>query len=374
MTNARREPRRPQRQPDQGGVPAAGQARASRVSIRSSPGSRSRTWPTCSRPTSRSSTATSATSTSARRAVGLLDGNGHRDRAAHRPGDNCYRKTADAVRRGVPHVLQAPRRGRHHAGQHIVHDRRGGERPVRRRNVGRAIQPARRGRRHRDDSPRRAIYAAGQIGELATNIKGLLAHKNQHDAVRRSSRKAPAIYVTGTAGSDDPAVRQLERDIASMTNPNNPFTGNETRRSRRTWPGSVEQRVLHPVNADPLEHRPTRCSRNPITSSARTSRARRPCTHRAPRTRWAERRASPGITGTAPTIDITWVGFVGPGVAHIGLDGPQATDGPAIHDPNGGGTVPEFSTKGRGSISPTSARRSCGWRGYRTATSTTGAC
>jgi hypothetical protein len=30
----------------------------------------------------------------------------------------------------------------------------------------------------------------------------------------------------------------------------------------------------------------------------------------------------------APTIDITWVGFVGPGVANLGLDGPEADDGP----------------------------------------------
>ena len=67
MTNARREPRRPQRQPDQRRVPAAREhARASRGSARSSPGRRSRTWPTCSRRTCRSSTATSATSTSAR--------------------------------------------------------------------------------------------------------------------------------------------------------------------------------------------------------------------------------------------------------------------------------------------------------------------
>jgi hypothetical protein len=40
------------------------------------------------------------------------------------------------------------------------------------------------------------------------------------------------------------------------------------------------------------------------------------------------------------------VGFVGPGVARLGLDGPAAGDGPAIHDPNGGGTVPEFSNNG----------------------------
>ena len=31
--------------------------------------------------------------------------------------------------------------------------------------------------------------------------------------------------------------------------------------------------------------------------------------------------------------------------ANLGLDGPEADDGPAIHDPNGGGMVPEFSTE-----------------------------
>ncbi len=48
----------------------------------------------------------------------------------------------------------------------------------------------------------------------------------------------------------------------------------------------------------------------------------------------------------APTIDITWVGFVGPGVAHRGLDGNAPNDGPAVHHPNGDGTVPDESTHG----------------------------
>ena len=64
----RREPRRPERQPDQRRVPRPRRTpRASRGSARSWPGRRSRTPPTCSRRAFRWSTATSATSTSARR-------------------------------------------------------------------------------------------------------------------------------------------------------------------------------------------------------------------------------------------------------------------------------------------------------------------
>src|SRR5262249_43159051 len=48
----------------------------------------------------------------------------------------------------------------------------------------------------------------------------------------------------------------------------------------------------------------------------------------------------------APTINVTWVGFVGPGVSHRGLDGNAPNDGPAVHHPNGDSTVPDESANG----------------------------
>ena len=48
----------------------------------------------------------------------------------------------------------------------------------------------------------------------------------------------------------------------------------------------------------------------------------------------------------SPDIDITWSSFAGPGVGARGVDGPQPADSTEVKDPNGGGLVPDFSTKG----------------------------
>ena len=140
---------RPQRLPDhqRGGQPRRPRpATRSRAVQPASPGSpasarpprsRSPTWPTCRRPASPSRTATSPTCTSARPTPA-----GARRRPPQQPatpigpGDSCYVEERQGIRRRVREVLRATRRGRHHAGQHGVHDRRGGERPVRRRERG----------------------------------------------------------------------------------------------------------------------------------------------------------------------------------------------------------------------------------------------
>jgi hypothetical protein len=48
----------------------------------------------------------------------------------------------------------------------------------------------------------------------------------------------------------------------------------------------------------------------------------------------------------SPDVDITWSSFAGPGVGARGIDGPQPADSPEVKAPNGGGLVPDFSTKG----------------------------
>jgi hypothetical protein len=111
--------------------------------------------------------------------------------------------------------------------------------------------------------------------------------------------------------------------------------------------GSVEREILHLVNADPLRTPTFTLFPKPDYFFGATTKCtpadQQPC---ASNTLQSAARFAWDHGYYAPTIDITWVGFVGPGVANLGLDGPEADDGPAIHDPNGGGTVPEFSTKG----------------------------
>jgi hypothetical protein len=49
----------------------------------------------------------------------------------------------------------------------------------------------------------------------------------------------------------------------------------------------------------------------------------------------------------APEINTTWTGFVGPGIAHLGLDGNAPNAGPSSAGPNSGqGTIPETNITG----------------------------
>ena len=188
-------------------------------------------------------------------------------------------------------------------------------------NVGRAIQPMPTGAAPntscvRFSHPSMYCYTAGQIGEINTNLPGLLAAQKGNTtpftvrtAGRRDLRHRPAR-------PDRPRrPPQLERDIGSLTNPHDPYTGNDDEPIAAYLAGSVEQEILHLINADPdrtptftLFPKPERLS------LARPSRARRPFRRRAPRTRWADAARFAWDHGYyAPTIDVTWVGFVGPG-------------------------------------------------------------
>ena len=213
-------------------------------------------------------------------------------------------------------------------------------------NIGRAIQPSPAGCGIVGGVFTPCNYTAGQIGEINTNLPGLLAAQKGNTTPFTVEPQGAAIYVNGRPRPTDPAVRQLERDIGSLTNPHDPYTGNDDEPIAAYLAGSVEQEILHLINADPDRTPTFTLFPKPDyffgSNAACTQQNQAPC-------------ASNGGTASrfawnhgyyAPTIDITWVGFVGPGVANIGLDGPEATDGPAIHDPNGGGTVPEFSTNG----------------------------
>jgi hypothetical protein len=140
--------------------------------------------------------------------------------------------------------------------------------------------------------------------------------------------------VHGQPSADDPAVRQLERDTAAMT-ADNPYSGAIGEHIAKYQAGAVEQRILHMQTNDPL--RTPTYSIFPVpdyffsTSGANVS-------------------INPGFAYDhgyySPNIDITWAGFVGPGVAVRGVDGPGPAGGNESQDPNSTHTVPEASTQG----------------------------
>ncbi|HJQ50164.1 MAG TPA: hypothetical protein VJ838_06615 [Gaiellaceae bacterium] len=197
-------------------------------------------------------------------------------------------------------------------------------------NVGRATQPTPAGC---DGVTVACNYTSSQVGELAANIKGLLSTTPSAGAQFDVDAQGASLYVHGQPGPNDPAVRQLERDTAAMTN-TNAYSG-VTEHIAQYQAGAVEQRILHMQTNDPL--------RTPTYSIF-------------PVPDYFFGTSGPNVTinnGFAydhgyysPNINITWVGMVGPGVANNQVDGPGPTGGNESQDPNSTNTVPEASTHG----------------------------
>jgi len=204
-------------------------------------------------------------------------------------------------------------------------------------NAGRATQPTPAGC---DGVTTPCSYAAGQIGELQANIKGLLSTSASSGTLFDTEPQGASIYVHGNPPADDPAVRQLERDTAAMTNPSDPYSGVANEKIAQYQAGAVEQRILHMQTADPLRFPTYSIFPKPDYFFSTTD------------TSGQHVGIFPNFAYDhgyySPNIDITWVGFAGKGVAHAagGLDGQSPQEGNQPHDPESLNTVPEASQKG----------------------------
>lgn len=198
-------------------------------------------------------------------------------------------------------------------------------------NVGRASVPTPAGC---DGVGVPCSYAAGQIGELQTNIKGLLSTTASAGTSFQIEPQGASIYVDGRPSASDPAVRQLQRDTAAMT-ADNPYSGATGQKIVMYQAGAVEQRILHMQTADAL--------RTPTYSLF-------PVPDYYFSTTGPNVAVNPAYAYDhgyySPNIDITWAGLVGPGVAAKGLDGPSPAAGNQAQDPNSTRTVPQASTVG----------------------------
>ena len=198
-------------------------------------------------------------------------------------------------------------------------------------NVGRATQPTPAGC---DGVNTPCNYAAGQIGELQANIKGLLTGTPSSSTQFDIEPQGASIYVHGQPAAGDPVVRQLERDTAAMT-ANDPYSGVNGEKITKYQAGALEQRVLHVQTADPL---------------------RTPTYTLFPKGDYFFSTSGLNISINSnfaydhgyysPNIDITWVGIAGPGVAVRGVDGPQPAGGNQSHDPEATKSVPQASSVG----------------------------
>ena len=183
-------------------------------------------------------------------------------------------------------------------------------------------------------------YPAGTFGELAGNMTGLLAtQKNNTTPLTLEADSAPEFYVHGQPGPDAPQVRQLEHDVAGLTNAN-PYTGT-TQLVTNYLADPTEMAILHMVTADPARTPTlTDFAKPDYFFSSGSATCSGSCVTQ--NTGFAYDHGD-----YAAEIDTNWLGLIGPGVEHLGLDGTGAADGPSSAGANSGQvTVPGSDTTG----------------------------
>lgn len=187
-------------------------------------------------------------------------------------------------------------------------------------------------------------YASGSLGELDANINGLLSLET-HDstAFALQAGVAPQFYVTGNPAATDAAVRGLEHHVAALT-ANDPYSGT-TEALTNYLADPTEEAILHLVNADPARTPTFTLFAKPDfwvqpLSPACTTVSQ--CVSLNTSYAWDH-------GAYAAEINNNWLGIVGPGVAHLGLDGATAAQGPnSAGFDSGQETVPQQSADNPG--------------------------
>jgi hypothetical protein len=202
-------------------------------------------------------------------------------------------------------------------------------------NVGRAIQPTPANCDGATVSGNTVTpdvlctYPAGSFGELAGNMTGLLAtEKADTTSFTLENDTAPEFYVAGDPRPDVPAVRTLEHDVAGLT-ATNPYAGG-SQNIANFLADPAEEAILHMVNADPARTPTFALFAKPdyFLSSGGTS-CGTSCVTQNTGFAWDH-------GDYAAEINTTYVGYAGPGVKHLGLDGSGPASGPNSAGPNSG--------------------------------------
>jgi hypothetical protein len=216
-------------------------------------------------------------------------------------------------------------------------------------NVGRTIQPTPAncdgatvsGSTVTPDVP--CTYPAGSFGELDGNITGLLAQEQGNTTpFSLENDTAPEFYVTGNPGPDTSTVRTLERAVGGLT-ADDPYAGNANEKLTDYLADPTEEAILHMVDADPartptfamfanpdyyLNTGSTNCTASGLGTSSKSPN----CVYQTTGYAWDH-------GDYAAEVNSNYVGFVGPGVKNLGLDGPAANQGPNSAGANSGLTV-----------------------------------
>ncbi|HEX2647443.1 MAG TPA: hypothetical protein VHO95_09455, partial [Candidatus Dormibacteraeota bacterium] len=163
------------------------------------------------------------------------------------------------------------------------------------------------------------VYGPNQIGEVSTNMAGLLAtEQGVLTPFKVHSDDAPTVYITGNPANTATVTRNFERATGALTAVN-PYTGN-TENLTRGMADPAEMRLLHMVTSDPV--------RTPTFTwfalpdyflFAAAPNCNFPCVSIGPGFAWNH-----GDIGQ--DINVTWLGLVGPNVRNLGVNGDIWTD------------------------------------------------
>jgi hypothetical protein len=152
-----------------------------------------------------------------------------------------------------------------------------------------------------------------KIGEINANLTGLLAtQQNITTPFAVHADAAPTIYITGNPAREANVTRTFERGVAALT-ATNPITG-KTDKITNYLADPVEMKLLHMITVDPARTPTFTVFANPnyflFTGAANCNTA---CVAEVPTFAWNH-------GDVAPDINTTWLGLVGPGVQHQGVN------------------------------------------------------
>lgn len=152
-----------------------------------------------------------------------------------------------------------------------------------------------------------------QIGEINANLSGLLAtEEGITTPFTVHADSAPTIYLTGNPARDAAVTRAFDQALGKLT-ATNPLTG-KTDQVANYLVDPVEMQLLHMVTADPARTPTLTMFANPdyFLFTGGTS-CTTPCVQEEPGFAWNH-------GDVAPDINTTWLGLVGPGVKHLGVE------------------------------------------------------
>jgi hypothetical protein len=164
------------------------------------------------------------------------------------------------------------------------------------------------------------------IGEINGDLRRMI-RTEYGDTINFTvhSDDAPNVYVTGNPGRTDAAVRQLERESAAL-HWTNPYTGLDESGITRALADPVEEDILHMVTADPKRTPTFTLFADPDWFFFATGGP--DCSAPPPAGPCVSIPTSATQTFAWNHGDIqneiasTWVGYVGPGIQHLGTAAP----------------------------------------------------